>query len=155
MKLLELPEDVIQLLVESEIPVTVGEELLSIKEKDQQSKVAKIVLKHSIDSKSLRNMIKEEKYQFEEQSTSSFYNSSTENEKFLKAFDKTIICLKIAMNKLSMNIEKIEENWVLYEILMNHKNAIHSQIDVLIREKKKYRDHNHYFDLILARDLDQ
>lgn len=145
MKLLDLPEDVLQLLTESEISTTAGEELLSIQEKDKQSRIARMVLKHSIPSKELRKMIKEEKYMSDEQSTFLFYDSSIENEKFLKAFDKSIISLKIAMNKIAMIIEKIEGNWVLYEILMNHKNVLHQQIDLLIREKKKYTDRNHFF----------
>lgn len=145
MKLLDLPADVLQLITESEISITAGEELLSIKEGDKQSKIAKIVQKHSIPSKTLRKIIKEQEYLLDEQSTLSFYDSTAENEKFLKAFDKSIISLKIAMNKLAMIIEKIEGNWALYEILMNHKNAIHSQIDLLIREKKKYIDRSHFF----------
>lgn len=145
MKLLELPKDVLQLLTESDISVTTGEELLSLKESDKQSKIAKMVLKYSIPSKSLRKMIKEQEYLLDEQNTFSFYDSTVENEKFLKAFDKSIISLKIAMNKLAMIIEKIEGNWVIYEILMSHKNAIHSQIDLLIREKKKYIDRSHFF----------
>lgn len=48
-----------------------------------------------------------------------------------------------------MIIEKIEGNWILYEILMNHRNLIHSQIDLLIREKKTYIARNHYFNLNL------
>lgn len=145
MKLLDLPEDVLQLLTESEISVTAGEEILSIHERDKQSKIAKMVLKHSIPSKELRKMIKEEKYMSDEQGTFLSYDSSTENEKFLKAFDKSIISLKIAMNKMAMIIEKIEGNWALYEILLNHKNVLHQQIDLLIREKKKYTDRNHFF----------
>ena len=145
MKLLDLPEDVLQLLTESEISTTAGEELLSIQEKDKQSRIAKMVLKHSIPSKELRKMIKDEKYMSDEQSTFLSYDSSIENEKFLKAFDKSIISLKIAKNKIAMIIEKIEGNWVLHEILMNHKNVLHQQIDLLIREKKKYIDRNHFF----------
>ena len=41
------------------------------------------------------------------------------------------------MNKLSDIIEEVQENWILYEILMHHRNMIHNQIDVLIKEKKK------------------
>jgi len=31
----------------------------------------------------------------------------------------------------------MEDNWIIYEILMQHKMMLHSQIDVLIKEKKK------------------
>lgn len=147
MRLLELPDDVLQLLCESEISISTGEELLAIKERDKQSKFATIAHNQALSSKNLRRMIQEEKYQLNDFSTVSYTCSEKEEEKFLKTFDKSIIALRIAMNSLVMTIEKIEDNWILHEILMNHKNIIHSQIDVLIREKKKYLNRNHFFNL--------
>jgi ParB family chromosome partitioning protein len=147
MRLLELPSDVLDLICESEISISTGEELLSIKERDKQSKLANIVINQGVSSKKLRRMIQEEKGQLNDFGTISFTYSAKEEEKFLKAFDKSIIALRIAMNGLSMIIEKTEDNWILHEILMNHKNTIHSQIDLLIREKKKYVNRNHFFNL--------
>jgi ParB family transcriptional regulator, chromosome partitioning protein len=34
-------------------------------------------------------------------------------------------------------MEYIEDNWIVYEILMQHKNMLHTQIDLLIKEKRK------------------
>ena len=149
-RLLELPEDVIQLLCESEISVSIGEELLSIKEKDKQSKFAMMVLNQSMSSKRLRKLITEEKCQLNDYSRDSYSYIVLEEENFFKSFDKSIIALRIAMNKLAMIIEKTEDNWILHEILMNHKNAIHLQIDLLIRERKKYANRTHYFKLHLT-----
>ena len=56
-----------------------------------------------------------------------------------RSFDKSITALKIAMNKISGIVEAVEDNWIVYEILMQHKNMLNAQIDVLIREKKKLR----------------
>jgi len=150
MRLLELPEDVIQLLCESEISVSTGEELLSIKEKDKQSNFAKMVLKESISSKRLSKIIREEKCQPDNFGSLSFSYNGDEKEKFLKVFDKSIMSLRIAMNRLATIIEKTEDNWILYEMLMNHKNIIHLQIDLLIRQKKKYIDKKHFFNLKLC-----
>ena len=147
MRLLELPDDVLQLLHDSEISVSTGEELLSIKEKEKQSKFAKMVLNQSISSKKLRKIIKEDKCRLDNYDSFSYSDANEEKERILKTFDKSIISLRIAMNRLAMIIEKIEDNWILHEILMNHKNTIHSQIDLLIREKKKYINRNHFFGL--------
>jgi ParB family chromosome partitioning protein len=54
-----------------------------------------------------------------------------------KSFDKAIIAVRVAMNKLASIIEDVEDNWTVYEILMQHKNMLHSQIDILLKEKKK------------------
>lgn len=55
------------------------------------------------------------------------------------SFDKSIIALRIAASRLAIIIESIEENWIIHEIMMQHKIMLHSQIDVLIKEKKNYR----------------
>ena len=59
------------------------------------------------------------------------------DEKTQRTFDKSIIILRTAMNKLTTVIEDVQENWILYEILMHHRSLIHNQIDLLIKEKKK------------------
>jgi ParB family transcriptional regulator, chromosome partitioning protein len=52
-----------------------------------------------------------------------------------KSFDKVIIAIKVAMNKLGSVIEDVEDNWTIYEILLQHKNMLHNQIDILYKEK--------------------
>jgi ParB family chromosome partitioning protein len=54
-----------------------------------------------------------------------------------KSFNKSIIAIRFAMNTLSTIMEDIEDNWIIYETLMQHKNMLHTQIDLLIKEKKK------------------
>jgi ParB family chromosome partitioning protein len=145
MRLLDLPADVLQLLCESDISVSTGEELLSIKEKDRQCEFAKLVLKQGISSRELRTMIQNGKDEVDDSGITSYSYSAEDEAKHLKSFSKSIITLKIALNKIGMLLEKIEDNWVLYEILMNHRNTLHSQIDLLIREQKKYIKRNHFF----------
>jgi ParB family chromosome partitioning protein len=41
------------------------------------------------------------------------------------------------MSKIASVIENVEDNWIVYEILMQHKNMLNSQIDLLIKEKNK------------------
>jgi ParB family chromosome partitioning protein len=146
MRLLELPDDVLQLLHDSEISVSTGEELLSIKEKEKQSKFAKMVLNQPISSKKLRKIIKEDKCRLDNYDSFYYSNGNGAKERILKTFDKSIIALRIAMSKLAMIIENIEDNWVLYEILMQHKNMLHAQIDLLIKEKKKCHNRNHFLN---------
>jgi ParB family chromosome partitioning protein len=151
-RLLQLPEDVIRLICDSEISVSTGEELLSLKERAKQSKIAAMAANNRISSKSLREIIKGEKPHLDDFEIFT-YQSNTDNlEKSLKTIDKSIIALRIALNRLGTLIETIEDNWVLYEILMNHKNTLHSQVDLLIREKKKYVKRKHFFNLNLISD---
>jgi ParB family chromosome partitioning protein len=59
-------------------------------------------------------------------------------ERARKSLDRSIITLRIALNKLALIIEGSEDDWLLYEMLMQHKKMLHAQIDLLIKEKKKY-----------------
>jgi ParB family transcriptional regulator, chromosome partitioning protein len=61
------------------------------------------------------------------------------NEKEKKSFDKSITVLKIAMHRLGAIMESLEDgnNWIVHEILIQHKNMLNSQIDILIKQKKK------------------
>lgn len=53
------------------------------------------------------------------------------------SFDKSIAALRIAMKSLAEVINSIEYDWIVYELLMQHKNMLHTQIDILLKEKAK------------------
>jgi hypothetical protein len=55
----------------------------------------------------------------------------------LRAFDKAILTLRLASLKLADLIRSIEDDWIVYEIFMQHKLMLDSQIDIFIKEKKK------------------
>lgn len=139
LKLLELPKDVLELLSDYRINTATAAELLSVKSKARQSELAKIILERQVSSKKARAIIKEQGRS--EPDYSLTYNQSNLHiDEILKSFDKSIISLKIALNKLGLVIGTIEGNWIFYEILMQHKNMLNTQIDLLIKEKKKCRN---------------
>jgi ParB family transcriptional regulator, chromosome partitioning protein len=139
MKLLELPKDVLDLICESEIHLSTAEELLSIKSKHRQSELAALIQKRNISSRKVRMLIRGESEESNYYGDLMNYKLDDKMKDMAKSFDKPIIALRIALNKLAMIIENMENNWILYEILMQHKNMLHAQIDLLIREKKKCR----------------
>ena len=138
MKLLELPKDVIDLISKSEMRVTVAEELLNIPDKHAQSKLTKLIQDGRLSSRMVRKMVKgmrtipDKDY---------FCNSARKNdiEIIPKSFDKAIIALRISIRKLATIIESLDDKRMFYDILMEHKNVLHQQIDLLIKEKKKYK----------------
>lgn len=54
-----------------------------------------------------------------------------------RAFDKSITVLKLAMHRLTAIMQDMEDNWIIYETLKHHRNVLHDQIDLLIKQKKK------------------
>jgi ParB family transcriptional regulator, chromosome partitioning protein len=141
LKLLDLPEDVLQRISNSTMNASVAEELAFIEDPEQRVEIAKLATEEKMSSRQTRDLVR----QYKKDSAPEdglYYPSkySDNNEKEKKAFDKSIIVLKIAMNRLGTIMESVEnENWAVYEILMQHKNMINSQIDVLIKQKKKLK----------------
>ena len=63
--------------------------------------------------------------------------NKTDNKIRARSFDRTIISLRIAMNRIASIIDDVEDDWILYEMLMQHKRRLHEQIDILIKQRKK------------------
>jgi ParB family chromosome partitioning protein len=146
-KLLELPPDILVSLRDLTISPSMAEELLIVKDKDQQSKLADLIRRRHLSTKKVRELLKDIEYEDEAAAVTADFDilnprrddpRELETRQAKRAMDKSIILLKVAMNKLALVIESVEENWLAYEILMQHKNMLHEQIDILIKEKRKY-----------------
>ena len=142
MKLVELPKDVIELISKSEISVSIAEELLSVKDKHKQSQLAVMIRNKQLSSRDTRGLIKEDLAYTDIDSLSHTYNDHYDcaQERISKSFDKSIIALRIAIKKVGSIVETIEDDWIFYDILLHHKNMLNSQIDLLIKEKRKYKN---------------
>jgi ParB family chromosome partitioning protein len=140
-KLLELPPNVLNSISNRSISTSTAEELLSLHNRDKQSELTQLVSKNRLSSRKVRELVKEVKensiYDFGEISSYNVKKIVDIDKKTHKSFNKSITALKIALNKIAGIIPEIENNWIAYEILMQHKNMLHAQIDLLIKEKKK------------------
>jgi ParB family chromosome partitioning protein len=137
MKLLELPKNVLELISTSDLHVSTAEELLSIDDNNRQSQLVSLITKRKISSKSVRTIIRNEMEELNPSELSQ-KRTNSDQETVLKAFDKSVISMKMAMFKLATVMEGFRQNWIFYETLLQHKNMIHAQIDLLIRQKKRY-----------------
>jgi ParB family transcriptional regulator, chromosome partitioning protein len=142
LRLLELPADILSAVCNSSIKPSIAEELLTVKDKKKQTELGNLAKVNSLSYRDIRQLIKEikrnEVYDYSE-INETFLQASIKDidEKAQRSFDKSIIALRIAMTKLSMIIGEIEDNWITYEMLMQHKNLLHQQIDLLIKQKMK------------------
>jgi ParB family chromosome partitioning protein len=141
-KLVELPKDVIELISKSEISVSIAEELLTVKDKYKQSRLAVMIRNKQLSSRDTRGLIKEDLTYTDIDSLSHTYNDHYDcaQDRICKSFDKSIIALRIAIKKVASIAETVEDDWILYDILLQHKNMLNSQIDLLIKEKRKYKN---------------
>ncbi|HET9774595.1 MAG TPA: ParB/RepB/Spo0J family partition protein [Nitrososphaeraceae archaeon] len=137
-RMLTFPETIIESISNNEIKPSLAEELLPIKEKEHQSKLAELIKKRKLSSRQVRMLKDEMKNSEHPEEIFDFQTKIVDiDARTQKSFDKAIIAVRVAMNKLASIIEDVEDNWAVYEILMQHKNMLHSQIDILIKEKKK------------------
>jgi ParB family transcriptional regulator, chromosome partitioning protein len=140
-KLLDLPSDVLDSMSNSSISTAVAEELLSLDDKDKQSQLTQLVSKNRLSSRKVRELVKDLKgnsaYDYNNDTYLSAIKMVDVDNKAHRSFDKSIIALKVALNKIGGIISEIEDNWIAHEILMQHKNVLHGQIDLLLKEKRK------------------
>jgi ParB family chromosome partitioning protein len=142
-KILNLSPDILNSILNSKMSVSIAEELYSVKNNNKQKQLAQIISSRHLSLRKSRKLIEAQFDGCKDTMTSdySIYQNKTgyddEPEKAQKLFDKSIVALRIAMIRLVEVIEGMHNNWILYEILMQHKNMLHSQIDLLIRQRNK------------------
>lgn len=145
LSLLTLPANLIRKIENSIIKASVAEELLFVKDEKQRDIILKMVIDRKLSSRKTRDLIKNVKYQkiISDDSLSTCFGPIYKDKiididlKTQRSFDKSITALRIAMNKIANIIEGIEDNWIVYETLIHHKNMLNNQIDLLVKEKKK------------------
>jgi ParB family chromosome partitioning protein len=137
-KLLQLPQDIIDSVSLSNISPSTAEELITLDDSEKQSNLANLILERKLSSRITRNMVKDIKNEHYSDFSYSYMPSIVDiDHKTQKVFDKSITILKVATQKLGLLIDEVEENWIIYGLLMQHKLTIDNAIDLLIKQKKK------------------
>jgi len=141
-KLVNLPQNILDLISQSSIDITTVEELLPVEDNHTQSMLTELIRDENLSSRAVRQLVKNiNTKDIDKDSIFIQFNSSNEYTRLCKSFDKAIIALRIAIKKLAAMIEKIEDNWLFYDVMMQHKHLLHSQVDLLIKQKSKYKKH--------------
>jgi ParB family chromosome partitioning protein len=138
-KLIELPKDIKELISNSEVKATIGEELFPINDKHIQSKLTRLIQEKRLSSRMVRKIIKEARINEKDKDAFYYNTNKSDSEIIHRSFDKAIIALRISARKLATIIENLDGKWMFYDILMEHKHVLHQQIDLLIKEKRKYK----------------
>jgi ParB family transcriptional regulator, chromosome partitioning protein len=136
-KLLNLPSDVLESIMTRRLDPSLAEELLSIKDGNKQSVFANLIADRRLSLRMTRKLLKD--VDEKDRDFDSFYKSDyIDHIKIAeRSFDKSITAIRIAMNSLGEVINGVEHDWVIHEILMQHRNMLHTQIDLLLKEKRK------------------
>jgi ParB family chromosome partitioning protein len=142
-RLLNLPVDVLNSIMNSKLSVSIAEELNPVDSSEKQIKLMKIICENQLTFRQARKMIKNRvdiegeitkqlddfSYHFK-----SLYESKEDARRLI---DKSILALRIAMFRLAELVGNANHNWIIEETLMQHKSMLHQQIDILIKQKMK------------------
>jgi ParB family transcriptional regulator, chromosome partitioning protein len=139
-KLAQLPDEILKLINESQVSVAVAQELFRVKNTRRQIRVASQISRRSLSFREARRFI---------QNNNDFLGiennkpcDQDEEEMMVKNLKRCIIELKIALRKLSAILIHTEGNWIVYEILLQHRSLLNEQIDIMIKETKKLKKHS-------------
>ena len=129
--LLDLPKDVLDSIKKSELSPSTAVELFRVKDPIKQSHLAKLVARQHLTTKRVRGIVNNDMMLNN--------HPDTVIRSQLRAFDKSIIVLRVALNKIvTIMDEEDKENMLIQELLLYQRNVLHQQIGILLKCKKKY-----------------
>ena len=138
--LLDLPQEVIKSVADSMVCPSIAEELHTVKDQGRQSELARLIAQRHLSLRKVRELIGEtsqDDYSWE--IASRFQEQEDKIRRIQRAFDKSITALKITLDRMSMIIDDIEDdNWAVTQTLLQHRNMISNQINILLKQKRKY-----------------
>lgn len=135
MMLLDLPPEVTNAINERLLRPSLAEELFPIEKEDEKSKLAKLIIERKLTTKNVRTIVKKLMTHRANHDESELRNKVQKLR--ARSYDRTILSVRIAMNRMGSIINDVEDDWILYEMLMQHKRRLNEQIDILIKEKRK------------------
>jgi len=139
MRLLKLPNDVVDLICAGKMSPSAADELLPIQDQKQQSALAHMVEVNRLSTRRLRLLRRE--LESGPSGQRNFDMTPLQlgqvDDITQMTFDKSIAIMRNALRQFDEVVSAAEENWIVYEVLMEHRRVLHNQIDILIKEKRK------------------
>ena len=138
MTLLDLPPDVISLISNQQLNASTAQELFPIKNHSRKSEIARMIIDKKMSSKDARSLVMMAQSEQNELYAKHEDHDRYENlRKIERSMAQSILILRIAMNRIGAIIDEHEDNWLVHETLMEEKNVLHRQIDIVINKKKR------------------
>jgi ParB family transcriptional regulator, chromosome partitioning protein len=134
MRLLDLAPDVIELVSLGKISPSAADELLPIHDIRQQSVLAHLVENNRLSTRRLRLL---KRNIGSDPAVSEPLKLGQIDDITQRIFAKSIYIVRSALSQLDEVVSSAEGNWIVHELLMEHRRMLHNQIDILIKQKNK------------------
>jgi ParB family chromosome partitioning protein len=147
LSLLELPVEIMDEISKSKISPSVAEELVYVKNHAIRHEMAIEIVNKDLTVKEVRKLANA--LSIADGTETLEYDTlmdlkENRDLKINRCFDKILTTLKITQNRIGTIIEEVDDSWIIYETLMHHKNLINNQIDIMIREQKRFNQKLRY-----------
>jgi ParB family chromosome partitioning protein len=132
--LLDLPKEVKDSISKSILRPSMAQELCNLESEEDKINIARLIVNKHLSTKNVRDLVKGlNKNDIEEASVRNIPNTI----KSQRSFDRAIVTIRIAMNRICSIINEIDDDWIIQDALMQHRRRLHEQIDILIKQRKK------------------
>ena len=138
-KLVNLPRNILDLISQSGVSITTIEELFPIPDDNTRTMLTKLIHEKHLLSRTVRKLVKGITSKKVDIDSFAQFTKIDDYDRLCKSFDKAIIALRISVDRLTTVIEKVEDNWILYNVMVQHKHMLNNQVDLLIKQKIKYK----------------
>jgi ParB family transcriptional regulator, chromosome partitioning protein len=137
LRLLKLPEADLKELLRRRNNPSVITELLAVEDEQLRDRMIDLSRNSQVSSKDLRRM-----RNMAEAPNPGWFERDTagdlKNRRVKNAIQKSVVALRVALHRIDSVLENLdEEDWILREILLQQRQALHSQIDLFINLMKK------------------
>jgi ParB family chromosome partitioning protein len=136
--LLDLPKELQDAIVRRRTTPSVAQELLSLDE-EHRATLSKIIVEKKVTRSEVRRIIKCVRAECDAELIASYYPLEERSHRMInRILTKCITSLRVCMMRLDDALESVDKDeWVLREVLMQHRILLHQQIDSLLKLKKK------------------
>ena len=131
--MLQLPQEVQDRFLRRRNRSSIAVEFLSMSDPQEMVQIARKVDRLDMSVQKTRNLLRKQR--------SSDPGFRTEQERIrlsIRAIDRSITALKLALARLDDAIESVQKDWFVRELLFQYHVSVHDQIDSLIHLKKKF-----------------
>lgn len=142
LKLLELPSKDLESMFQRGASPSLVEELVAIPENELQEDLMQLSTELSLSSKEVRKLGRSSKSSMArtelDEMSDSWANREKDSMIKRRSIERIILALRVALYRLDEVITNLDtKDWILYEVLMEQRSALHAQIDLVLNLTKK------------------
>ncbi|MGC8555842.1 MAG: ParB/RepB/Spo0J family partition protein [Conexivisphaera sp.] len=132
LQLLRLPPKVQEEVMRRRIAPSVAAELATMDDPGKIESIASMIVEKGLRREHVRRMLRDEKGSWRVDDPYERRRRVLE-----RVMNRCVTALKMALVNLDDAIEDVKDDWLVYEMLMEHRSRLHAQIDDMIKLRKR------------------